>query len=515
MTGDDDSDSDTMSDLVCSPQVTKVRLALNELTSPNTAEDKKCSNSLKNGLQHGMITPQVSQGRAKVSNLLQDLSSSLDAANQIRTHEQFIKRIKSFSLINWTGKPLCLSPPLFAQYGWQCIGVDTVRCSVCGATVICRLPWPNAGNYRQKIRESCLNIVNGHESMCPWPNNPCSNSFLYLFDSSAITVLEKEVAVKDFYKRLMNLKTVSNSLPFIHSDICGELHICEETLIEIFDLCHAKSISSQITPGKPSPTRRSTISPTTAITRRKSLRRTSFSPIRRLSVSPKSQKISGKGSSPTSSNSSGSPSSPPSKRKRTILHPATEEFVDSHVKLSSVVLALFGWDRHDDENRDHYISCKLSNRIVGLWNFNSIKDYMNMTKDGKEITIDCENREPSQKRLRSASTKQKDCQYENKCFFHPSKQNFEWSPWCIVLVQPALDEHLDMDCLDKPNVVSLNNPGWKGLLDIMLEHAGISCKDEQANSFDGDLSSPPKSSPNTRKHKLVVDHARRLLDDMC
>jgi len=316
----------------------------------------------------------------------------------------------------------------------------------------------------------------------------------------------------------MNLKTLSNLLPFIHSDICGELGLCEETLIEIFDLCHAKSISSQITPVKPSSTRRSTISPTTPITRRKSLRRASFSPTRRLSVSPKSQKISGKGSSPASSNSSGSPSSPPSKRKRSVLQPATEEFVDNHVKLSSVVLALFGWDcnRNDDENKDHYISCKLSNRIVGLWNFNSIKEYMNMMKDGKEIKIDCENREPSQKRLRSASTKQKDCQYENKCFFHPSKQNFEWSPWCIVLVQQVLDEHADMDCPDKPNVVSSNDPGWKGLLDIMLEHTGISCKDEQvANSSDGGLSSPSKSSPYTRKQKLVVDHARRLLDDMC
>jgi len=533
MTGD--SDSDAVSDFLCSPQVSKVRLALNQLTSPNGTDGNDDSNASKNKEPHCLSSPQPSKGRSKISLSLQDQTSlssslSLSAVDKIRTHELFLKRINSFTLINWTGKPLCLSPPLFAQYGWQCIGVDTIQCSVCGATVVCRLPWPNAGNYRQKVLESYNNIVTGHEPMCPWSSNPCSESFLSLFDPNVITSEEKDAAAKDFNKRLTDLKSLIDLLPYIHSDIYSDLNLSEECMIELFDVYSSKATFS----GPPSPKsttaqRRFTISPV-ANARRQSMRLAAFSPTRRLSLSPTRRKSLSPGrrqslspksqkTSPARSSNSVSPSSPTSKGKRPLSAEATDEFIDSHIKISCVVLALFGWDckRNDFKNKDHYIKCQLTNRTVGLWNFNSIKDYMALVKEGKDINIDWENREPCPKRLRSTA-KHKAGQTENKCFFHPSKQNFDWSPWSVALFRPDLAGELGSENPVKPDVISLDQPGWKGLLDILLDNPAITTT-TSSNRDDDDEPSiselfSPDGTPKAKRQKLVVDHARRLLDDM-
>ena len=528
MTRERDNEEE-ITDFLSSPQVHQIRHTLNQLASPNKCQYQEPTESHCDSEVILVGSPQPSVGRSRSSSSLHNSAIKLSSnADKTRTHELFLKRLNSFTLINWTGKPLCLSPPLFAQYGWQCIGVDTIKCSVCGATAICRLPWPNAGNYRWKIVESCNHIINGHEDMCPWPNNPCSNSFLALYDSSVITLQEKEIALRDFTKRLLDLKTLLNQLPYVHSEIVSELNVSEDCLVELFDIYSVKSplqfnsSPKSISSSKLTPThsrRLSLLSPTNLARHQSSTRRKSFSPTRRPSLSPKSHTSPTREQSPARNNSK-SPTSPTSPRRKKARAVSTddENIINHSIKVSCVMLALFGWDckKNDSQNKDHYICCKLTNRTIGLWNFYSIKDYIDSLKDGKGLSIDWENREPPPKRLRSTATKHKVGKSESKCYFHPSKQNFDWSPWSVVLTQPIIERSLqEFEQPAKPDAVCSADPGWKTLFNILLEHAGINheCQTLANDSVD-DLSSKQNGKSNDKRYKLVVDHARRLLDDL-
>lgn len=168
-------------------------------------------------------------------------------AHKKRTSEAFLNRLQTYSVSNWMGKPLCLSPPLLSQYGWQCIGEDTIKCCSCSSVIHVQLPLPCAGNYREQCYVFRKRIIDSHMKICSWPSYPCSDTFVAPFlngvqDASKIT--------NEFFQRRNNLSQLGSRLPRLENKVLTELHLSQSDLLSIASLQSAgdavASINNQI-----------------------------------------------------------------------------------------------------------------------------------------------------------------------------------------------------------------------------------------------------------------------------
>lgn len=164
--------------------------------------------------------------------VLHDLADS-EIAHKLRTRDAFVSRLKTFCLTNWMGKPICLSPPLLSQYGWQCIGADTIKCCSCSSVLHVKLPSPCGERYREQCYVSRKRILEGHMKICSWPSYPCSDSLIAPFQNG---VQDQMKMIDDFVRRRDNLLRLGSKLPKITQKVLKELSMSEADLNSIASL---------------------------------------------------------------------------------------------------------------------------------------------------------------------------------------------------------------------------------------------------------------------------------------
>lgn len=154
-------------------------------------------------------------------------------AHKKRTNGAFLDRLRTYSVPNWMGKPLCLSPPLLSQYGWQCIGEDTIKCCSCSSVIAVQLPLPCAGNYREQCYVFRKRIIDSHMKICSWPSYPCSDTFVVPFLNG---VQDTSKIIKKYSKRKDNLLRLGSKLPRLENDVLDEMNITHKDLVSIASL---------------------------------------------------------------------------------------------------------------------------------------------------------------------------------------------------------------------------------------------------------------------------------------
>nr|XP_039269149.1 nuclear-interacting partner of ALK-like [Styela clava] len=170
----------------------------------------------------------VSQVKNTLFSFIKKAKGEADTVSQKqRGLESFTERVATFTVSKWMAKPLALSPPLFAQYGWQCIGVDTVKCCSCAAVMCVRLPWPDADNYRQQCFDYRQRVITSHMKICSWPSYPCSNSFVSPFFHSSASPSE---ILSQYQEREKNLIKLGTKLPNLDPNITTALNLSKADL---------------------------------------------------------------------------------------------------------------------------------------------------------------------------------------------------------------------------------------------------------------------------------------------
>lgn len=151
----------------------------------------------------------------------------------LRTEEGYLTRLKTFTLDKWFGKPLCLSPPFLAQFGWECFEEDVVKCVTCSALFAVRLPWRCDDNYVDEVKKSCLKMKESHYKMCAWPSSPSLPSHVAPFDENFLSEDIKKKLIEQFHARMTSLRDLKSSLPFISKEILGELELTREGIVKV------------------------------------------------------------------------------------------------------------------------------------------------------------------------------------------------------------------------------------------------------------------------------------------
>ena len=74
-------------------------------------------------------------------------SSSLAPLGEPWNHEEFLKRVETFSPLRWHIRRRDVSPLLCARYGWKCVHgqINTLKCIGCGTIIKYKtnLSWSN------------------------------------------------------------------------------------------------------------------------------------------------------------------------------------------------------------------------------------------------------------------------------------------------------------------------------------------------------------------------------------
>ncbi|CAN0392643.1 unnamed protein product [Discosporangium mesarthrocarpum] len=95
-------------------------------------------------------------------------------------YNDFIFRLRTFSPILWMAKPAAVSPLVCSMYGWTNSARDELYCSCCSV----KLTYPSEGegeSYSSATSAAfAARLSSGHDPVCPWADNPCSDDFLRL-----------------------------------------------------------------------------------------------------------------------------------------------------------------------------------------------------------------------------------------------------------------------------------------------------------------------------------------------
>ncbi|CAM9645747.1 unnamed protein product [Choristocarpus tenellus] len=96
-------------------------------------------------------------------------------------YNDFTLRLRTFTALWWFAKPQAVSPLVCARYGWRNTARDELSCEFCAV----RLTFPGSNKGSTSFSGSectsfAARLSSGHDDICPWAGNPCSEDFLKL-----------------------------------------------------------------------------------------------------------------------------------------------------------------------------------------------------------------------------------------------------------------------------------------------------------------------------------------------
>ncbi|XP_064481581.1 zinc finger C3HC-type protein 1-like [Ornithodoros turicata] len=156
-----------------------------------------------------------------------------------RNFQEFKHRISTFSdnfgtLSKWFCKPLELSPPECAKFGWTCSSADMLVCSSCKKYLHCKISASLSNQLRTRhVKELVRSLKEAHVKHCPWKVAPCPESY------TIMPQLLRKDALSQFRGRFETLLRLSDKLPAPEMQNV-EKQIVPEYVTELITLCHAE-----------------------------------------------------------------------------------------------------------------------------------------------------------------------------------------------------------------------------------------------------------------------------------
>ncbi|XP_057473831.1 uncharacterized protein LOC130762189 [Actinidia eriantha] len=148
-----------------------------------------------------------------------------------------LRRLSTFKLANWSGKPKVASSLSCARRGWINVDVDKIECESCSANLqfISSASWTNL--EAESAAEDFAKLLDaGHKVTCPWRGNSCAES-LVLFPPAPPSALIG--GYKDRWDGLLQFL----SLPVVAASAIEKMQVSRGPEIERF-LVHSQAFTA-------------------------------------------------------------------------------------------------------------------------------------------------------------------------------------------------------------------------------------------------------------------------------
>eukprot|EP00743_Colponemidia_sp_Colp-15_P005830 GILK01006265.1.p1 GENE.GILK01006265.1~~GILK01006265.1.p1 ORF type:complete len:308 (+),score=21.65 GILK01006265.1:40-963(+) len=122
--------------------------------------------------------------------------------------EDYQRRLSTFKVWLWFGKPLWASPCQCARHGYICSGVDEIQCSTCKQS----MRTPKVVTSRDESKEDFYESLKSlHLAYCPWKENVCSRDVMLPDITNPAALLEKHKDRMAGLQQLPSLPTVDKN----------------------------------------------------------------------------------------------------------------------------------------------------------------------------------------------------------------------------------------------------------------------------------------------------------------
>ncbi|XP_030853724.1 nuclear-interacting partner of ALK [Strongylocentrotus purpuratus] len=157
--------------------------------------------------------------------VVDEISSEQSSTVQPLNQELFFNRVETFSISSWFAKPDEVSPLRCAQYGWENIDVDSLKCVSCKEVLYGGLPpkW-ETDSYEKACKKLEESLKAGHSKICPWQSNPSPASFL------EVNLVSTQKAVDDFLHRVASIRCFGTSIPAVDLSCLQQVEENEDVL---------------------------------------------------------------------------------------------------------------------------------------------------------------------------------------------------------------------------------------------------------------------------------------------
>jgi len=162
--------------------------------------------------------------RSKAKQTGDSKKRKVDSKYEPENYEEFLKRVETYSLTTWFGKPLTCSSLECARNGWVNVGVDMLQCLSCNSFLCFRSALFTL-NASEVEKEFISDLERAHEQYCPWRGSPSP------FVSAELQKFDREELLAVYNKYKASLLDLPR-LPFLSSSILNSFEnrdfCCEE-----------------------------------------------------------------------------------------------------------------------------------------------------------------------------------------------------------------------------------------------------------------------------------------------
>ncbi|XP_045029900.1 NIPA-like protein [Daphnia magna] len=135
------------------------------------------------------------------------------------TRESFLKRLKTYNVFNWSGKPV--NPPQCARQGWEIAEKDVLKCVMCHQFLSVTLPSPSKHlPYREACSKIRSRLASAHSKFCLYSTNPLPDSVLEI---NHLSNMELQDTIQ---QQLLDFKNI---------EVLSHITSSKEEVKEIFD----------------------------------------------------------------------------------------------------------------------------------------------------------------------------------------------------------------------------------------------------------------------------------------
>ncbi|XP_041459241.1 NIPA-like protein [Lytechinus variegatus] len=201
----------------------RIKALLSSFLKGISREEKKESET-KQVIFESLDTEGFADGFVVVDEVSSEQTSTVQPLNQ----ELFFNRVETFSISSWFAKPDEVCPLRCAQYGWENIDVDSLKCVSCKEVLYGGLPpkW-ETDLYENACKKLVDSLKTGHSKICPWQSNPSPASFL------EVNLVSSQNAVNDFLHRVASIRCFGTSVPAVDLSCLQQVDENEDALSRI------------------------------------------------------------------------------------------------------------------------------------------------------------------------------------------------------------------------------------------------------------------------------------------
>mmetsp|Transcript_6191 Transcript_6191/g.19720 ORF Transcript_6191/g.19720 Transcript_6191/m.19720 type:complete len:423 (+) Transcript_6191:3-1271(+) len=159
--------------------------------------------------------PATESGRDRLRRVADEVTTT-PARCRPWNRDDYLARLRSFTVSRWFAKPASASAIECARRGWSCVGKDLLECACCRARLAFKLTvQAQSEAFEEGAALFAEKLSTAHAEVCPWQNQSCPAQFVSVVLAPRSEFLRTSVRrARALWSRLSSTPALASSASF-------------------------------------------------------------------------------------------------------------------------------------------------------------------------------------------------------------------------------------------------------------------------------------------------------------